>query len=491
MHSNFASFFTHANAHNQSVISKLDRNIEQYVFKDSAGKGVYKLDTIEKATSKLVPLRVYKEFLRADGNPILILLISMLLNSIYAFIFVGFDYWIKLWTEAEDQKNDFTIHGNMSESTDHNGFFPNVILQNRRNTLLFLLLISIFLVLFSIPTIMFDMNFCIRAAKNLHDRMFGKLLHAPVKFFNCNPIGEILNRFNKDIGQIDDFIPKGYQLLVHVTRSPVFTHVSVTLDGLSTIRAYGALDRFVKLLHNLQNLNMATNLSTSDIGFFISQLVFIYSSLQSNIKNALDLQSKFISVERVLEYGKIKSEEYEGSAGEDKPSDNWPQNGSISAYNLSLSYDKKNFVLKDICFSIIGGQKVGIVGRTGAGKTSLLNAIFRLEEPTGRLIIDGIDISKIGLHQLRKKLTVIPQEPTLFQNTLRCNLDPFGDYCDANIWQTLESVMHNGKVIELDSPRNLVQNDNSHFYKMIMETESAAPLLIKRAMESEFFETVE
>ncbi|KAG1679227.1 Multidrug resistance-associated protein 4 [Nymphon striatum] len=386
---------------------------------------------------------------------------------------------------------------------------------------------------------MFDMSFCLRAARNLHDRMFRKLLHAPIKFFNCNPIA----------------------------RSPVYTHVSVTLEGLSTIRAYGGLDRFVNHFHNLQDLNMAathlnvsiqkcfsyyvdsitallvcfftlmsvlfhSTLSVSSVGFLMSQLVYISKTVKSNITSAIDLQSMFTSVERVLEYGKMQSEAYEGSTGDVKPSDNWPQNGSISVYNMSLAYDRKNFVLKDICFSIIGGQKVGIVGRTGAGKTSLLNAIFRLEEPMGRLIIDGIDISKIQLHKLRKKLTVIPQEPVLFKNTIRCNLDPFDDYCDEQIWEALESVgilkfckllitdkiiqrtirtkfkdftvitiahrihtiidadavivMDDGKIIEMNSPRNLVQDDKSNFYKMIMETESSAPLLIKHAMGSGF-----
>ncbi|KAG1715015.1 Multidrug resistance-associated protein 4 [Nymphon striatum] len=665
-HPQFSSFYTHFLEQDEISKKKVSKiELTEVKLKDKGSEDLYKLDKIENATSESVSLGVYKDFFRAAGNPFLILFTSLLLNIIYSLIVVGFDYWIKLWTEAEDQKKSFINNGNLIGSTDHDGFSLNSLLQNRWNSLLVLLVISVLLVLFSIPTVMFDISFCIRAARNLHDRMFGKLLHAPIKFFNC----EILNRFTKDIGHIDELIPKEYQevmqdtircitMLVivcimnsyliivtvilscavvwfgkiysrsytavkraeNITRSPVFTHVSITLDGLSTIRAYGDFDRFVKLLHNLQDLNMATcylhvsiqkcfsiytefltailvcvailmpvlflsPLSASSIGFLITQLVYIYSVMQTNIRKALDLQSKFTSVERVLEYGNIKSESYEVSAGDEKPSDNWPENGSISAYKMSLAYDRKNFVLKDISFSIIGGQKVGIVGRTGAGKTSLINAIFRLEESTGRMIIDGIDISKLGLHQLRKKLTVIPQEPLLFQNTIRYNLDPFGDYCDVKIWEALESVemksvirelpqqldteltegsfslsfgqqqliclaravlkenriiildeatsnvdvitdkiiqrtirtkfkdftvitiahrihtiidadvvvvMDNGKVIELDSPKNLVQNNNSNFYKMIMETEVSAPLLIKQAMESgsKSFETI-
>ncbi|KAG1681714.1 putative multidrug resistance-associated protein lethal(2)03659 [Nymphon striatum] len=470
--------------------------------------------------------------------------------------------------------------------------------------------------------------------------------------------GEILNRFTKDIGEIDEYIPEGYQdvlqqtikcivlilavclvepylfivtcLMIvlavfvakiytktytvlkraeNITKSPVFTHVSMTLDGLSTIRAYGALDRFRMQFHNLQDLNMAsyymyfsiqrwfcvysefigslmifcititpvlfhTALSASSIGFIISQLVHVTGAIQMRIITSLTLQSRFTSVERVLEYGAIHSEADRECAEEDTPPDNWPHRGSIFANNVSLAYDKNTCVLKDICFSINGGQKVGVIGRTGAGKTSLVNAIFRLAEPSGCLKIDGIDISKIGIHQLRRNISIIPQEPLLFKNTIRYNLDPFGFYNEAKLWSALESVelkamvgqfpekldttftegtnlsvgeqqliclarailkenkiiildeatssvdvitdkiiqktirtkfkdftvitiahrihtiidadvimvIDNGYIIEMDSPKNLVQNKDSHFYKTILETGSSAPLLIKQCL---------
>ncbi|KAG1679226.1 Multidrug resistance-associated protein 5 [Nymphon striatum] len=190
-HPHLASFFTYTEEDlisEQEVISKKNVETELRIIENKEDKGQYKLDKIEYATSKLVPLGIYKDFFRSAGNPILILLTSLSLNIIYALIIIGFDYWIKLWTEAEDQKKAFTINGNVSESTDVDS--PSVLLQNRRHHLLVLFLIAIFQVLFSIPTVMFDMSFCLRAARNLHDRMFRKLLHAPIKFFNCNPIGK-------------------------------------------------------------------------------------------------------------------------------------------------------------------------------------------------------------------------------------------------------------------------------------------------------------
>ncbi|KAG1671331.1 Multidrug resistance-associated protein 4 [Nymphon striatum] len=356
---NLTKFFTDSFKNPENSTNKIKN--EEALFKGKQDEGIYKLDNIEDATSDSVSFKVYEEFFRAAGNPYLILLTSISLNIIYAFILLSFDYWIKIWTEFEDQKT--CLYANCSRSTDHLGFPSNSINQNNGNSLIILSIICLISLLFSIPTIFFDMMFCLRAARNLHDRMFNKLLHAPIKFFNCNPIGEILNRFTKDIGEIDEYIPGDYH----------------------------------------------------------------------------DFQS-FTSVERVLEYGAINSEADRECAKENTPPDNWPQTGSICATNMSLAYNTNKFVLKDISFSIKGGQKVGVIGRTGAGKTSLVNAIFRLEEPSGCLKIDGIDITKIGLHQLRKNISIIPQEPLLFNNTIRYNLDPFGFYNDAKLWSALESV---------------------------------------------------
>ncbi|KAG1673331.1 Multidrug resistance-associated protein 4 [Nymphon striatum] len=623
---NLKTFFTESFINPSTATKKIKG--EQAIFKSKEVDGICKLDNIEEATSNSVSWKVYEDFFRAAGNP----------------------------TEFEDQKT--SLPGNRSTSTEHLGFSFNSHFQNNQNSLIILSIICLISVLFSIPTIFFDIMFCLRAARKLHDRMFNKLLHAPIKFFNCHPIGEILNRFTKDIGEIDEYIPAGYQdflqdtikciIMVlavcfvapylfivtillgilavfaakiyarsyttlkraeNITKSPVYTHVSITLDGLSTIRAYGALDRFRYQFNNLQDLNMATYhmyysvqiwlalyaeyigtlmicvvtimpvifhsaSSASSIGFIISQLVHVSSAIQLRIRTALTLQSRFTSVERVMEYGAIHSEADRECAEENILPDNWPQIGSILAYNVSLAYNKNNFVLKDICFSIKGGQKVGVIGRTGAGKTSLVNALFRLEEPSGCLKIDGIDISKIGLHQLRKSISIIPQEPLLFKNTIRYNLDPFGSYSDAKLWSALESVelksvvvhfpdqldttftegnnlsvgeqqliclarailkenkiivldeatssvdvitdkiiqktirtkfkdftvitiahrihtiidadvimvIDNGHIVEMGSPKNLIQNKDGHFYKTILETGSSAQLLIKQSL---------
>ncbi|KAG1673340.1 putative ABC transporter C family member 15 [Nymphon striatum] len=552
---NFTTFFTGSFKNPETSTQKISG--KQVLFKGNKEEGIYKLDNIEDATSNSVSWKVYKEFFTAAGNPYLILLTSISLNIIYALSLLGFDYWIKLWYD-----------------------------------------------------------------------------------FPITYIGEILNRFTKDIGEIDEYIPEEYQEFLKDTIKCIMMILAVCLVEpcmfivtilLSVLAVFAAkiYTRSYTTLKRAENITLSAN----SIGFIITQLVHVSSAFHLRIRTGIDLQSRFTSVERVLEYGAIHSETDRTCAEEITPPDNWPQIGSILANNVSLAYNKNIFVLKNICFSIEGGQKVGVVGRTGAGKTSLVNAIFRLEEPSGCLKIDGIDIAKIGLHQLRKKISIIPQiggfvtlrhneirdltadmlstvckdvhkepclqnvdngvelradvsargfwqrmqrafvdEPLLFKNTIRYNLDPFGTYNDAKLWSALESVelksvvgnfpekldtkftegknlsvgeqqliclarailkenniivldeatssvdmitdkiiqktirtkfkdftvitiahrihtiidadvimvIDNGNIVEMDSPKNLVQNKDGYFYKTISETGSSAPLLIKQ-----------
>ena len=125
---------------------------------------------------------------------------------------------------------------------------------------------------------------------------------------------------------------------------------------------------------------------------------------------------------------------------EKRPQAEWPEVGNVSFKNFGLRYrEGLDLVIKNISCSILGGEKIGIVGRTGAGKSSLTVALFRIVEAAEGLIeIDDTDISKIGLHDLRNKLTIIPQDPVLFSGSLRMNLDPFNKHKDQELWQVLE-----------------------------------------------------
>lgn len=168
------------------------------------------------------------------------------------------------------------------------------------------------------------------------------------------------------------------------------------------------------------------------------------------IWNLCNVENKMISVERILQFTDIPSEA--PLLIEDcRPETEWPISGRIEVENLHVQYNPAlPTVLKGITCTFPGKKKVGIVGRTGSGKSTLIQALFRVVEPSqGRILIDGIDISKIGLQDLRCKLSIIPQDPILFQGTLRTNLDPLEEHSDQEIWEVEGSNFVSIKNIKL------------------------------------------
>ncbi|WCJ26435.1 ABC transporter C family member 10 [Euphorbia peplus] len=195
------------------------------------------------------------------------------------------------------------------------------------------------------------------------------------------------------------------------------------------------------------------------IGMELSYGLSLNLFLVGSIQNQCMLSNLIVSVERVEQYMTIPSEAPEVIEG-NRPDPNWPAVGKVEICNLKVRYrSTAPLVLHGISCTIEGGQKVGIVGRTGSGKTTLISALFRLVEPAeGKIVIDGIDISTIGLHDLRSHLAIIPQDPTLFVGSVRYNLDPLSEYTDQAIWQVVEKchlrAAVQGKEDGLNSPVN-------------------------------------
>lgn len=159
--------------------------------------------------------------------------------------------------------------------------------------------------------------------------------------------------------------------------------------------------------------------------------------VQYGVRQTAESLQSITSVERVLQYTDIEQEE----SPPKKPPSNWPDRGHIKMQQMSLNYDKMlPSVLKNLSLDIKSGWKIGIVGRTGAGKSSLINAIFRLSPISGEIIIDDINTGEICLHSLRSKISIIPQDPVLFSDTIRNNLDPFHIFDDDALWRVLTDV---------------------------------------------------
>lgn len=164
---------------------------------------------------------------------------------------------------------------------------------------------------------------------------------------------------------------------------------------------------------------------------------------QWGMRQTSELENQMTSVERVFEYTKLETEPPLESDEKQKPDSSWPKDGAISFEGLSLRYSVNDcLVLKDVNLQILPGEKIGIVGRTGAGKSSIIQALFRLAHNEGRIVVDGVDIATLGLHELRQKISIIPQDPILFSGTMRDNLDPFNQKTDDELWRALALVSY-------------------------------------------------
>ncbi|KAM6551931.1 hypothetical protein CsatB_001739 [Cannabis sativa] len=366
------------------------------------------------------------------------------------------------------------------------------------------------------------------AAKRLHNAMLHSTLRAPMLFFHSNPTGRIINRFSKDVGDIDrnvasnmnSFLGQMWLLLStfaligivstvslwaimpllilfymaylyyqntsrevkrldSITRSPVYAQFGEALNGLSTIRAYKVCDRIAyvngKSMDNNTRFALADMASTSWLfirletlgGIMIwftasfavlqngraenqAELASVMGLLLSYTLNITNLLSNLLRVASIAE-NSLNAVERAGTyidlqheapdiIENNQPPPTWPSLGGISFDNVVLRYRPGlPPVLHGLSFKICPSEKVGIVGRTGAGKSSMLNALFRIVEmEEGRILIDGYDISKFGLTDLRKVLSIIPQSAVIFSGTVRFNLDPFGEHTDNALWAALE-----------------------------------------------------
>ncbi|XP_042991549.1 ABC transporter C family member 4-like isoform X3 [Carya illinoinensis] len=260
-----------------------------------------------------------------------------------------------------------------------------------------------------------------------------------------------------------------------ITKAPVIHNFSESISGVVTIRSFKKQDSFCE--ENFKrvdsNLRMVfyNNGSNEWLGFRLELLgsfilcisalfmVLLPSSIirPENVGLSLSyglslngalfwaiyiscfVENRMVSVERIKQFTNIQSE----AAWEIKdclPPPNWPAHGKIDLKDLQVRYRPNTpLVLKDITLSIHGGEKIGVVGRTGGGKSTLIQVFFRLVEPSGgRIFIDDLDICMLGLHDLRSRFGIIPQEPVLFEGTVRSNIDPIGQYSDEEIWKSLE-----------------------------------------------------
>ncbi|KAM4729257.1 ATP-binding cassette sub-family C member 2 [Anableps anableps] len=258
-----------------------------------------------------------------------------------------------------------------------------------------------------------------------------------------------------------------------VSRSPIYSHFGETVSGLSVIRAYNHQERFLKhneitIDENLKSVypwivsnrwlairleflgNLVVffsalfavisrnSIDSGLVGLSISYALNVTQTLNWLVRMTSELETNIVAVERVSEYSELENEA--PWVTQHRPPEKWPEAGRLQFVDYKVRYRPElDLVLKGISCDIGSTEKIGIVGRTGAGKSSLTNCLFRIiEAAEGCILIDDLDISRIGLHDLRNSLTIIPQDPVLFSGTLRMNLDPFDKFSDQELWRVLE-----------------------------------------------------
>uniref|UniRef100_A0A158R5R5 ABC transmembrane type-1 domain-containing protein n=1 Tax=Syphacia muris TaxID=451379 RepID=A0A158R5R5_9BILA len=478
---------------------------------------------------------VYRKYMQAAGTDLLWLFLSLtFLLNVLATIFST--VWLAQWLKNGRVETNVTVGENVVRKqslvgSPLNGYYGSIYGFS-----------IVFLGVSGLIKAFIFAHVTLNSASKLHNKMLRSVLRANLHFFDTTPSGRILNRFSKDMDEIDIKLPFSaevclqngltcicYLIMIayvfpwfilpciplgccfflfvvcfragitnlkrveNVSRSPLFDRVNISLDGIRVIHSFNQTDRFLELVKKdldgnsgsmfmyqsaMRWLAVWLDLTVVAITFTVAILMVLFVGrvspaecgmalafamqmsgvFQFAVRTYTDLEAKMTSVERVAYYSNVSfikslsgillthhiepEADVEGVSERKVVSNDWPSKGEIVFNDVKLRYALNlPLALDGVTFTINRKEKIGVVGRTGAGKSSICNAVYRFYSLTwGTITIDGLNIVDLPLQRLRRSLALVPQDPILFSGSVRFNLDPENEFTDDQIWKALEKA---------------------------------------------------